>query len=160
MLTIAIHRANPTSMRPSRKPALSGRNAHARPSCQALADVSDSRRGIEAYHKERRNNPVHHDTKADLHPYRSFSEGMMQSFKSNLAEDRIHHNQQSNRCAPIISHLSILRIETSCNEKRKRQLTYRHTNSHKFSLLQRRTSVRHKIAKKDADKHGKEDPEC
>lgn len=49
-----------------------------------------------SYHEERGYDPVDKDAKRDLNPNLSSLEDTMQRLESHLAEDRVHHDEQSN----------------------------------------------------------------
>lgn len=81
--TMAIHRARPTRIRPTRSSGLSGRNAHAKPSWSVLAIIGD--RWIATYHQEGCNNPVDDYAEEDLLPDVALGEDLMKTFVSDFA---------------------------------------------------------------------------
>lgn len=90
-----MHRARPTRIKPSRKPGLSGRKAHARASYTELVYRGEFyRRG--AYHNKGRNNPIRNNAETNLHPHLTLLEDEMEGLVPDLAQDRVHHHKQSN----------------------------------------------------------------
>jgi len=143
-----MHRASPTSISPSRSAPLSGRKAQARPSYQNQQAVLQDHLGT-TYHDERRNNPVHDNTKQNLHPNIPLPQHIVQSLKPDLAKNWIHHHQQPNR----YSHIS---INITLNKKDRH--TNRHRNTNKLPLLQGRPCTRHEIPQYNPNRHSEEDP--
>lgn len=47
------------------------------------------------YHEERRDDPVHEQTEAQLLPDPSMGEDLMQGLVPHLTQDGIHHDEQS-----------------------------------------------------------------
>ena len=85
------------------------------------------------YHQERRNQPVHDDGKANLDPKLLGLESEMQRLEFYFAQDRIHHNQQTDG--------------------------ERSGDIDEFALLQGGLRVGYKISYQDADYHGEENPD-
>lgn len=50
------------------------------------------------YHEKRRNNPVDKDAKEQLPPYLPVRKQLVQRLVSHLAQDGIHHDQQTDGC--------------------------------------------------------------
>lgn len=48
-----------------------------------------------ANHKKRSNDPIQKNTEGHLDPNILRSENMMQGFESNLAQDRVHHDEKT-----------------------------------------------------------------
>lgn len=134
-----------------RSSGLSGRNAHARPSCSSQHKYGPrflsivlmpfleapyyltmgAREGT--YHEERRNDPVDDYTEEHLPPDIALGKDLMKTLVPHLAKDRIHHDEEA--------------------------YSYGHRDADKLALFQCRTCRGHKVAQDDAHGHGEEDPE-
>lgn len=101
-LTIAMHLANPTIMRPSLRVGSSGRNAHANPSCSQgrLLELNIRRKGLRTctYHQKGGDYPVDKYTERHLDPDLAGLEDAMQRLILHFAENRVHHNQETDGC--------------------------------------------------------------
>ena len=53
--------------------------------------------GSRTYHQKWSHHPVHKYTEGNLLPHASLRKDLVQRFIANLAEDRIHHDQEANR---------------------------------------------------------------
>lgn len=91
---MAIHRANPTKIRPVRSPGSSGKKAQASPSCSISTRKSQKGHKI-SYHKEGRHDPIHDDAETQLYPDLAVGEDKVQSLVLYLAQNWIHHNQKT-----------------------------------------------------------------
>lgn len=88
---MAMHRANPTKIRPVRSPGSSGKKAQASPSFRVSTRRSENGHRM-SYHKQGRHNPVYKDAETQLYPYLTVGKDEVQSFVLDLAQNRIHHD--------------------------------------------------------------------
>jgi hypothetical protein len=103
---MAIQRAMPTRIKPSRRPDLSGRNAHAKASyCIVNTHSKVDEEAAGPYHDEWSEHPVDNNAEEDLVPDCLSLEDMVKSFVSDFAEDWIHHYEETD-CYRQISHQS------------------------------------------------------
>lgn len=112
-----------------------------------------------SYHQERRNNPIHEYTEPNLDPDFPLSEDMMQRFKSNLAEDRVHHHKQSNCYRKSKSNVIRQPLFSRKSHNKNGTLTNWNRHLYKLSLLKRWARLFHKVAEDNPNCHREKDPE-
>jgi hypothetical protein len=101
---MAIHRPRPTRISPVLNPGWSGRQAQASASCLflcMLAGFHKTRQALyrlfrRAYHEEWSYDPIYNDTESDLLPDATMREYYVKRLVPDLAENRVHHDEQSN----------------------------------------------------------------
>jgi hypothetical protein len=148
---MAMHRASPTSINPSRSAPLSGRKAQARPSYSKSTPIQ----------QESEDRAQH-----------TITSGAIIQFTTTLNKICTHISLFPNTLCKL-SYLTLQRIGYIITSNptatknisippplslRKRGHTNRHTHPHKLPLLQRRPRIRHKIPQNNPHRHRQKDP--
>jgi hypothetical protein len=64
-------------------------------------EITGRLQGVCAYHKQRSHNPIHDNTESYLDPDCAFAEHTVQGLVLDLAQNWIHHHEQSNSCVQV-----------------------------------------------------------